>query len=272
MCQDKAYPCPFPSGENEADYAGTKTRKRWAWEFLRRHPKFIEHCLAIEKAAVELQLASERKQAAEVGSQAARELARSVKAAKSTLISTRQATLKEFRLTRFKSFREDFDVEKPPLFSTRSVMVRENLTAKESREARTFPALAYGHVWIRFRLADTLDDEDALKAMIGTARRMLKEKRRKLLEAADPPDLHVTASQGAGPGDHYGRHLRFLDLKHAGLSDGQALKQVHAKSADEPSRKTRGKKGELAQALKMPEKYLDVLYGRHRKKKNAKVT
>ncbi len=256
---DKAQPTrpadPLPDGKNLADYHGHQkwSSKRWAWEFLRRNPTFIDACDELAAFAD-----AEKKEA-------------------------RRLVALLFGLDRFKPYSEDYGTGKPPKFEAADIYVYCNV---DQDEPKTVPltALAKGEVVIRFNLWPSVADERALRAQLKRAGAELRAKRRSLLSAQSvgstrPESVSEEGTppapiETAGQRHIYIRHLRILDLLRTQSTIVEVLRIIK-KDNDTPGHLLRngGGKADVAMARQYAEsKYLVVALGKVKTTRKRKAS
>ena len=256
---DKAQPTrpadPLPDGKNLADYHGHRkwSSKRWAWEFLRRNPTFIDACDELAAFAD-----AEKKEA-------------------------RRLVALLFGLDRFKPYSEDYGTGKPPKFEAADIYVYCNV---DQDEPKTVPltALAKGEVVIRFNLWPSVADERALRAQLKRAGAELRAKRRSLLSAQSvgstrPESVSEEGTppapiETAGQRHIYIRHLRILDLLRTQSTIVEVLRIIK-KDNDTPGHLLRngGGKADVAMARQYAEsKYLVVALGKVKTTRKRKAS
>ena len=165
---------PRPTGTTKDEYAGHEkwTYRRWAWEFLRRNPEFINAC----KAAKD-------------------DLAKQVEVAS------------EFGLKRFKPYTEAYGRDRRlPVFLNAAVGMWSAVDA--SRKRTVSVTLREGQVLVRFNLAAGREDARAIQAQLATAEKRLKAPQTQYMKAIGAQEPKATESKPM----YFVRHLRLLDL------------------------------------------------------------
>lgn len=143
--------CPtFTSftGLNPAHYAGHEEwpNVKWAWEFLRRNPKFQAICIQIAKLPkVRLRLFKEKNAAATFG------------------------------LKKYKHYSEDFSEGIQPKFMTASVSYWSRVSEKRYERLVLPSDLSKGEALVKFDITSMMKSTKSLDAQLDEARRRLEK-------------------------------------------------------------------------------------------------
>ncbi|HDR9097060.1 TPA: hypothetical protein QDB15_002626 [Burkholderia vietnamiensis] len=173
---------PLPDGSNDSDYEGCKDwdYRRWAWEYLRRNLDFREACCEASKIKD-----------------------------KSERIALKAKIAREFMLRRYWHCDRPCKDGKPPVF--RAVM--RSPLPQALGEAEWSVNLNHDQVAIVFNLRPALHSRSAIKALLGNAERILKQRLERLQALEPGHNLHATPQLDK---TKHTRNLRLLDAKAAG--------------------------------------------------------
>lgn len=180
---------PRPTGLKLDDYKGHKrwSPSRWAWEFLRRHPDFIDECRRLPRPGAEPASLREAKR----------------------LEKRRVELAQRYGLKRFKDYRQPHGKGAVrPRFLSVAVSHWVNRDSDTDRRKVT-TSLLKGQVLVRLDLRQTLGTTRALAEQLAKVERIARTEQERLI-----------ASMGGGSVGHFNRdrnnfirHVQVLDLR-----------------------------------------------------------
>lgn len=177
-------------GDDLADYSGYQrwSPSRWGWEFLRRHPAYIEACRKLPKPGNE---PSDEKEAKRV--------------------ERRRCKLaKEFGLKRFKDYRQPHGKSAVrPSFLSVAVTHWSNRDDGPKSRRRVKVSLRKGQVLVRFDVRQALGSSRGLVEQLKRAEQLARTEQEKLLSQLGKTKVgHFNRDR-----DNFIRHIRVLDLR-----------------------------------------------------------
>lgn len=180
-----------PTGDDPAAYTNFRkwSYRRWAWEFLRRNPRFKTACIEAGDDPV------------------------------------RQASVaQEFHLKRYKFYRESYsNGSGRPLFLSSAIASWSCAADEEARKLKL--TLRGGEVLIRFDLSTTTSDAEAIEAQLRSAALVIRRRQKTYLSAKALPEPARSSAKAI----YFLRSLRLLDLLDGklGREPGRALRIVN---------------------------------------------
>ncbi|HYW58519.1 MAG TPA: hypothetical protein VE934_16315 [Polaromonas sp.] len=183
-----------PTGIDAAEYIGHQSwsPRRWAWEFLRRNPGFINDCdevdLSLVDSCAEIALA--------------------------------------YGLKSFKHYSEEYYSRrkdgglKRPTFAEAAISVKSNMGAKLIGSRKVHLRLSYGQVAIVFDLLRTLSNKRSIAKMTQVAKSALEKRQGKILKRSAGNTLVSFKPKRS----KFLTYLRLVDLFAHGFDDETALR------------------------------------------------
>lgn len=211
--------------------------RRWAWEFLKRNPEYIELC------------------------DQARNLTDDAKAAAEFAIA------KKFQLKKFKDYTESYS-PKNPIFLSTSIYKWKGGSEKRKPDKTTIRVkILPGQVVIRFQVDATLNNSRAIKVQLESAKIHLERYRDDLIDSAkkespQPEDSKKKTDRFNPQPAVFLRRLKIIDAKRRGLTRNEIYKKVFPdkfKELDGDKDALHDHfKTEIPEATKMLDKYLEI--------------
>ncbi len=211
--------------------------RRWAWEFLKRNPEYIELC------------------------DDARNLTGDAKAAAEFAIANK------FQLKKFKDYTENYS-PKNPFFLSTAIYRWEGGSKKRNTEKTTIRVkILPGQVVIRFQVDATLNNSRAIKVQLESAKIHLERYRNDLIDSAkkespQPEDSKKKTDRFNPQPAVFLRRLKIIDAKRRGLTRNEIYKKVFPDKFKEFNGDKDALhdhfKGEIPEAIKMLDKYLEI--------------
>lgn len=177
---------PRPDGSDLERYKNCDKwiYRKWAWEFLRRNPKFIEACNRVrDKGDAEKQLVAE-----------------------------------EFELVEFKDYREAYSspVSDAPRFLLGKLTIKSNLGAGQDCKSIKQIKVAEGQVGVLFDLNDVIQDANALKKQLRLVDKVLRDRL-----ATFENVVGIKAKSAKFKPSLFPEYIRILDCLAAGYSQSK---------------------------------------------------
>lgn len=223
--------------------------RRWAWEFLKRNLEFIELCDDARN------LTGDAKAAAEF------------------------AVAKKFQLKKFKDYTESYSPNNPIFLSTSIYKWKGGSEKRKTDKTTIRVKLLPGQVVIRFQVDATLNNSRAIKVQLESAKIHLERYRDDLIDSAKKESLQ--AEDGGKRKDRFNpqpavflRRLKIIDAKRRGLTRNEIYKKVFPDKFKEFNGDKDALhdhfKGEIPEATKMLDKYLEIAAMGFNPKKKSK--
>ncbi len=185
-----------PDGTDPDQYENlnNSTYRKWAWEFLRRNPKFVEACIKVKAGSEEEKL----------------------------------AIAQEFGLKQFKKYTEGYKGESGyPKFSIGSISSWSNLESDKGKCRLAQIKIGAGQILIRFDLVSAIKDKKALDKQLYLAKQRLAKRvaeYEKVIQKESKVHKHKALN--------FGIYIRLLDCLDKGKTPLECAKLVFPLKGD----------------------------------------